>query len=99
MFMASKGNGLDDAAGAKTKFSTADGALVLRTRPRAVQCSKRRAQENGFLPMPETGSANIEVAQHFSRREAPTQSGAYEMLEIIEALVLAVVAIATAWSG
>jgi len=49
--------------------------------------------------MPETGSANIEVAQHLTHHEAPAQSGAYEMLEIIEALVLAVVAIATAWSG
>jgi hypothetical protein len=49
--------------------------------------------------MPETGSANIEVAHHLSRHKPLTPSTGDVMLEIVEALVLAVVAIATAWSG
>jgi hypothetical protein len=51
--------------------------------------------------MPESaGGSNIEVAHHLSEHnhDAP-QSRAHEMLEIVEAIVLAVVAIATAWSG
>jgi hypothetical protein len=50
--------------------------------------------------MPEAGGSNIEVAHHLSAaRKAPTQSLAHESLEIVEAIVLAIVAIATAWSG
>ncbi len=48
--------------------------------------------------MPETGSANIEIAHHLSEHEE-SQSLGHAMLEIAEALVLAIVAIATAWSG
>jgi hypothetical protein len=49
--------------------------------------------------MPETGDSNIEVAQHLSEHKESAQSSGHEILEIVEALVLAVVAISTAWSG
>ncbi|MGA2689907.1 MAG: hypothetical protein ABSE85_17740 [Candidatus Korobacteraceae bacterium] len=50
--------------------------------------------------MPESvGGSNIEVAHHLSERHEGPQSRAHEILEIVEAIVLAVVAIATAWSG
>ncbi len=50
--------------------------------------------------MPEAGGSNIEIAHHLSehKKEEP-QSWAHEILEIAEAVLLAVVAIATAWSG
>ena len=44
--------------------------------------------------MPEAGGSNIDVAHHLSEH-----IGHYEVLEIAEAVVLALVAIATAWSG
>jgi hypothetical protein len=46
--------------------------------------------------MPEAGGANIEIAHHLSE---PKESSGFERLEILEAVVLAIVAIATAWSG
>jgi len=47
----------------------------------------------------EGGDYNIDVAHHLSEhRKSPTRGG-HEILEIIEAIVLAIVAIATAWSG
>jgi hypothetical protein len=49
--------------------------------------------------MAETGSSNIEIAHHLSEPKESAQSLGYEILEIAEALVLAVVAISTAWSG
>lgn len=49
--------------------------------------------------MPEAGDSNIEVAHHLSRHGAPSQPHAHEALEIAEAILLAIVAIATAWSG
>jgi hypothetical protein len=49
--------------------------------------------------MPEAGGANIELAQLLSERKASSQSFGHAILEIAEAVVLAVVAIATAWSG
>ena len=50
--------------------------------------------------MPEgAGGSNIEVAHHLSEHKQHSQSLAYEILEIAEAIVLAVVAITTAWSG
>src|ERR1700677_612972 len=49
--------------------------------------------------MPEAGGANIEIAKHLSEHEAAGESSGQAILEIIEALVLAIVAIATAWSG
>ncbi len=49
--------------------------------------------------MPEAGGSNIEIANHLSEREELAASPGSAILEIVEALVLAVVAIATAWSG
>jgi hypothetical protein len=47
----------------------------------------------------EAGGSNIEIAQHLSEHKESAQSLGHEILEIAEAVVLAVVAIATAWSG
>src|SRR5271168_2229514 len=49
--------------------------------------------------MPEAGGANIEIAKHLGEHESAGESSGRAILEIIEALVLAIVAIATAWSG
>jgi hypothetical protein len=49
--------------------------------------------------MPEAGGANIEIAKHLTEHEAAGESSGRAILEIVEALVLAIVAIATAWSG
>jgi hypothetical protein len=49
--------------------------------------------------MPEAGGVNIEIAKHLSEHEAAGESTGQTILEIVEALVLAIVAIATAWSG
>jgi hypothetical protein len=49
--------------------------------------------------MPEGGGSNVEVAHHLSEHRGTPQSLAHEILEIAEAIVLAIVAIATAWSG
>lgn len=49
--------------------------------------------------MPEAGGSNIELANLLSERKKPDQSLGNAILEIAEAVVLAVVAIATAWSG
>jgi hypothetical protein len=49
--------------------------------------------------MPEAGGANIEIAKHLSEHKAAEESFGQTILEIVEALVLAIVAIATAWSG
>src|SRR5438876_4767069 len=49
--------------------------------------------------MSEGGDSNIEVAQHLSEHKESSQSTVHEILEIVEALVLAVVAVSTAWSG
>jgi hypothetical protein len=48
--------------------------------------------------MSEVGGSNIEIAQQLSEHKESRQSG-HEILEIAEAVVLAIVAIATAWSG
>jgi hypothetical protein len=51
--------------------------------------------------MPETGGANIEIAHHLNEgdeHEGP-KSRWHELLEVVEAIVLALVAICTAWSG
>jgi hypothetical protein len=47
----------------------------------------------------EAGGSNIEIAQHLSEHNESSQSLGHEILEIAEAVVLAVVAVATAWSG
>ena len=49
--------------------------------------------------MSEAGGSNIEVAQVLSERKVLSQPLGHAILEIAEAVVLAVVAIATAWSG
>lgn len=50
--------------------------------------------------MPESvGGSNIEVAHHLSENRAESLDRMHEMLEIAEAIVLAIVAITTAWSG
>jgi hypothetical protein len=49
--------------------------------------------------MSEAGGSNIEFAQHLSEHKGSSQSLGHEILEIAEALLLAVVAISTAWSG
>jgi hypothetical protein len=49
--------------------------------------------------MPESAGANIEIAKHLSEHKHSTGSLGHEILEILEAVLLAVVAIATAWSG
>jgi hypothetical protein len=50
--------------------------------------------------MPEAGGSNIEVARHLSEQAGHhSQSSAHHALEIAEAVVLAIVAVATAWSG
>jgi hypothetical protein len=49
--------------------------------------------------MPEAGGANIEVAQLLGEHKKSPQLLGHVILEIAEAVVLAVVAIATAWSG
>ncbi len=49
--------------------------------------------------MSEAGGSNIEIAEHLSGHKESAQSLGHEILEIAEAVVLAVVAITTAWSG
>ena len=49
--------------------------------------------------MPEAGGSNVEIAKHLSEHDKTAQSLGRAILEIVEALVLATVAIATAWSG
>jgi hypothetical protein len=53
--------------------------------------------------MPETGGANIEVAHHLNEshthESAQSHRRIHQVVEIVEALLLAAVAIATAWSG
>jgi hypothetical protein len=49
--------------------------------------------------MPEAGGSNIEIAQHLTEPREPVQFLGQELLEIAEAVLLAIIAIATAWSG
>ena len=50
--------------------------------------------------MPESaGGSNIELAHHLSEHKGESHSLAHEILEIVEAIVLAIVAVSTAWSG
>ncbi len=48
--------------------------------------------------MSEAGESNIEIAHHLSEQES-SQSLGHEILEILEAVVLAIVAVSTSWSG
>ena len=47
--------------------------------------------------MPEGGNSNIEIARHLSAHHSPSME--HRVLETVEAVVLAVIAIITAWSG
>jgi hypothetical protein len=49
--------------------------------------------------MPEAGGSNIEIAHHLTEHEESEASSRHAIVEIIEAVVLAIVAITTAWSG
>src|ERR1700678_1986888 len=52
--------------------------------------------------MAETGGVNIEVAHHLNEaggHQKPEQSRLHDVMEILEAILLALVACATAWSG
>lgn len=51
--------------------------------------------------MADTGNSNIELAHHLTecKDEGHSESFTSRMIEIAEALVLAIVAVATAWSG
>jgi hypothetical protein len=49
--------------------------------------------------MPESVNSNVEVAQILTGRKESSRFWGQELLEIAEAVVLALVAIATAWSG
>jgi hypothetical protein len=52
--------------------------------------------------MSDAGEANIEIARHLSKPRAHSRIGVrrrIELLEIFEAIVLAVVSVTTAWSG
>jgi hypothetical protein len=49
--------------------------------------------------MSDTGNSNIEVAHHLSEHKKSSDSFALDAVEMAEALVLAIVAVATAWSG
>jgi hypothetical protein len=53
--------------------------------------------------MPEAGGANIEVAHHLHEKEEHLErrpmSRLHQALELIEAIILALVAVTTAWSG
>lgn len=64
--------------------------------PKRAPFNCKRAQR---LQMPDTGSSNIEVAHHLSEPKKNTDFLAIEALEIAEAFVLAIVAVATAWGG
>jgi len=47
--------------------------------------------------MPEGGNSNIEIAHHLSAHHSPSME--HRILETVEAVVLAIIAIVTAWSG
>jgi len=49
--------------------------------------------------MSEGGDSNVEIAHMLSERKESSESLRHEILEIAEAVVLAIVAITTAWSG
>ena len=49
--------------------------------------------------MPEAGGSNVEIAHHLTEHKESPHFLGQEILEIVEALVLAIVAVSTAWSG
>src|SRR5664279_6200746 len=56
-------------------------------------------KRQGDITMPEGGGSNIEVAHHLSEHEEPREYRMPRTVEIVEGIVLAIVAITTAWSG
>jgi len=49
--------------------------------------------------MGESGGANVEIAKHLTEHHHSASSVQHPVVEILEAVLLAIVAIATAWSG
>jgi len=51
--------------------------------------------------MPESGGQNIEIAHHLQERDEPAhhEGRLHQILEVVEALILALIAVTTAWSG
>src|ERR1022692_4705380 len=49
--------------------------------------------------MPEVGGSNIEIAHHLTEHKEQSEYRMPQAVEIAEAIVLAIVAITTAWSG
>jgi hypothetical protein len=49
--------------------------------------------------MAESSGSNVEIAKHLSEHKHSAESVGHEILEILEAVLLAVVAVTTAWSG
>jgi len=51
--------------------------------------------------MPESGGQNIEIAHHLQERDEPAhhEGRVHQILEVVEALILALIAVTTAWSG
>lgn len=67
-----------------------------------MACGNGKLKTRKGEPMPETGGANIELAHHLNEGHAEDHrhgSRWHEILEVVEAIVLALVAITTAWSG
>src|SRR5664279_5611923 len=60
------------------------------------QASGRR---QGDTLMPEAGGSNIEVAHHLTEHKEDSGPRMPQAVEIVEAIVLAIVAVTTAWSG
>src|ERR1039458_10387258 len=56
-------------------------------------------KRQGDITMPEAGGSNIEVARHLSEHEDQREYRMPRTVEIVEGIVLAIVAITTAWSG
>jgi len=69
-------------------------------RQEAYRCTARSAIGTARIEfLVGTGSSNIEVAHHLSEHEEQREYRMPQAVEIAEAIVLAVVAITTAWSG
>ena len=49
--------------------------------------------------MAENAGSNVEIAKHLSEHKHSAEAVGHEILEILEAVLLAVVAVTTAWSG
>src|SRR3984885_12445634 len=68
-----------------------------------LPCWTKRQEQSvdpgGSSTMPEAGGSNIEIAKHLNEHGESDASPGHALLEIVEALVLAIVAITTAWSG